>query len=520
MADKTLFFMSLPKPEKLVETSAGELAGMISAGELTSREIVEAHIRRIEAVNPTINAVVVPLFEKALEQAAAADAALARGERLGPLHGVPVTVKESYDLVGTPTTLGLPSLAIHRPERNAPLVQRLIDAGAIILGKTNLPQMAMANECDNPLYGRTNNPHDVERAPGGSSGGEGAIIGAFGSPLGLGSDIGGSVRLPANACGISSLKPTSTRLTMLGHAEVFPGMEAIICQPGPLARSVADLELVMEIFSKPGPDQTDPTIPPVPWKSSKDIEIKNLRVAVFEDNGFFRPNPGIRRAVREAADTLRAAGVTVETWTPPDVAEAFGLFVGILYAEGWDSPKRIVGNNPRWPVLNQFFQLGLVPNWLLPFFGPLLDAFGQKTAARTTRVARRLSAAGYWAITDRRTRYRDRFMAALDAGRYDAILCPVDGLPALRHGASFYLTEAVSYTTLFNLLGLPAGVVPMTKIRAGEETERPKTSDLADKEAIRVETGSAGMPVGVQVAGRYWREDVVLALMKALENNR
>lgn len=509
--------MPLPKPEKLVEFSAVELATMIAAGEMSSQDVVEAHIRRIEAVNPQINAVVVPLFDQAREQAAAADAARAEGKHWGPLHGVPVTVKESWDLVGTPTTLGLPSRAIHRPEKNAPLVQRLLDAGAVILGKTNLPQMAMANECENPLYGRTVNPFNPDRSPGGSSGGEGAIIGAFGSPLGLGSDIGGSVRLPANACGISSLKPTSTRLTMLGHAEVFPGMEAIICQPGPLARSVADLELAMEIFCAPGPDQTDPTVPPVPWKSSKAIDVKGLRVAMFDDNGVFTPNPGIRRGVREAAEKLRAAGVTVEHWSPPDVAEAFAVYVGILYAEGWDSPKRIVGKDQRWAVLNQFFQLRLIPDFLMPILVPLLEFFGQKSAGRVARASRRLDAAGYWAITDRRTLYRDRFLNALDAGKYDAILCPVDGLPPLRHGASFYLTEAISYTILFNLLGMPAGVVPMTRIAAGEESDRKPSPDMSVKEAIRVEEGSAGMPAGVQIAARYWREDLVLALMKVLE---
>lgn len=509
--------MSLPKPEKLVESSAVALAGMIASGDISSLEVVDAHIRRIGEVNPKINAVVVPLFEEARKRAAAADAARAEGKSWGPLHGVPVTVKESWDLVGTPTTLGLPSRAIHRPEHNAPLVQRLLDAGAVILGKTNLPQMAMANECENPLYGRTVNPFDADRSPGGSSGGEGAIIGAYGSPLGLGSDIGGSVRLPANACGISSLKPTSTRLTMLGHAEVFPGMEAIICQPGPLARSVADLELAMEIFCAPGPDQTDSTVPPVPWKSSKTVDVRGSRVAMFDDNGVFTPNPGIRRAVREAAEKLRAAGATVERWDPPDVAEAFAVYVGILYAEGWDSPKRIVGKDKRWAVLNQFFQLGMIPDFLMPILIPLLELFGQKSAARTARASRRLDSAGYWAMTDRRTRYRDRFLNALDAGKYDAILCPVDGLPPLKHGASFYLTEAISYTILFNLLGMPAGVMPMTRIAAGEESDRKPASDLAVKEAIRVEEGSVGMPAGVQIAARHWREDIVLALMKVLE---
>jgi fatty acid amide hydrolase len=221
----------------LTELGAAELARLIASGAVSSREVVAARIARIAAVNPKLNAVVAPRFEEALAEAAAADAAQARGESRGPLHGVPVTLKECFDLAGTPSTFGLPQRATHRATADDPYVVRLRRAGAIVLGKTNVPQLLLYIESDNPVYGRTSNPWNLDRTPGGSSGGEGAIIAAGGSPLGLGSDLGGSIRFPAHFCGIHGLKPTSGRLNFLNKV-LLPGMEGVRDQAGPLARRV------------------------------------------------------------------------------------------------------------------------------------------------------------------------------------------------------------------------------------------------------------------------------------------
>ncbi len=203
---------------------------------------------------------VVSLFDRALDEADAADAARSRGEPLGPLHGVPVTIKEQFLVADTPTTVGLPSRASHRAAGDGPLVRRLRQAGAIVLGKTNVSQMLIYHESDNPVYGRTNNPWDPERTPGGSSGGEAAIVAAGGSPLGLGGDFGGSIRVPAHFSGVHGLRPTAGRLTVLDTpGGIFPaGQEAIIPQPGPMARTVEDLALAMQVLAAPGPGATDP----------------------------------------------------------------------------------------------------------------------------------------------------------------------------------------------------------------------------------------------------------------------
>jgi fatty acid amide hydrolase len=495
------------------------MAGQIAAGALSSSEVVEAHIRRIEVVNPSINAVVVPLFERARKEAAAADAARERGEALGPFHGVPITIKESFDVKGTLTTMGLSARVNQLAASDGPTVARLRAAGAIVLGKTNVPQMVIYNEADNPVYGRTNNPWNMERAPGGSSGGCAAIIAANGSPLSLGSDIGGSVRLPANACGIHSFKPTSGRLTMFGHAAIFAGLEAIRAQPGPLARSVADLSLAFKVLAASGQEAFDPSIAPVALREVKRDLPASLRVAMFTDNGFFQAAPALRRAVREAADALRARGLTVDEWQPPDVGESWRIYLGLVFGDGMSGVRRALkGSRLDWRLRGIawsgappkiFYQLGAWP-WAL---------LGQKRIARDMRSLGSVSTKAYWRLVDERTRYRAAFIAALDAGRYDAIICPADGLPALRHGSSFFLTNAMSYTTLFNLLGMPAGVVAATRVRAGEESDREPGLDLVERMARKVETGSAGLPVGVQVAARHWREDIALSIMFALEEH-
>lgn len=298
--------------------SATEIARQIKAGTISTREVVEAHIQRIEEVNPRLNAVIFPLFAEARKEAQAADEAQRRGEKLGPLHGVPITIKEALLVKGTPTTFGLLNQRTHQAEDDGPLVSRLRRAGAIILGKTNVSQLTIYIESDNPLYGPTNNPWNLDRSPGGSSGGEAAIIAAGGSALGLGADFGGSIREPAHFCGIQGLKPTSGRLTMQDtRYDLFAvGQEGVLAQCGPMARSVADLALAMNVLAAPGLEALDAAIAPVPWRDPAEVEVKGLRVAFYTDDGYFPAAPALRRAVQEAAEALRTRGAQVEEWTP------------------------------------------------------------------------------------------------------------------------------------------------------------------------------------------------------------
>src|SRR5215468_1151077 len=338
--------LSSQEDTTLTSLSASELARRIAAGHLSSQEVVEAHIRRIEVVNPRLNAVVVPLFEQARAKASRADRLREQGTLLGPLHGVPITLKEQFMVLGTPSTVGLMSHKSEVMEQEGPLVNRLRQAGAIVLGKTNVSQLllSLSGSCENPVYGRTNNPWDLTRSPGGSSGGEAAIIAAGGSPLGLGGDNGGSIRIPAHFCGLYSLLPTARRLTNLDtvpYAEVA-GQETTVAQPCPIARSAKDLSLAMKILAAPGLNAVDPSVPPVPWPDSAAVSISGLRIAMYTDNGVFAVAPAVRRAVQEAAQILRAAGAIVESWNPPDVAEAVRLYTGLIGADGFATSKRLL----------------------------------------------------------------------------------------------------------------------------------------------------------------------------------
>jgi len=484
--------------------SAAGLAQAIATRKLSAVEAVDAHIARIEQVNPELNAVVVSLFDDARIRARQADQ-IPAGER-GPLHGVPVTVKECFDVAGTPSTAGLTARAGHRAHTDAPLVAGLRQAGAIILGKTNVSQLLMYVESDNPVYGRTNNPLDLERSPGGSSGGEGAIVAAGGSALGLGTDIGGSVRVPAHCCGIHSLKPTPGRLPVTGTVDHILGSAASNAIPdsgGLLARSVADLELTLGVLS--------------PAASPKPI-LKNIRVGFYDYDGYFPASPAIRRAVREAATTLHEHGCQVTEFAPPNVGEALEVFYGLFGSDGGAAWRAQLAGGAVDPRIKDLLMLAGLPNAARPLMAAMLRLQGQRTLARTLAVNGRAGAAGVAALLGRRDSYRQRFAAAMHAAAVDVLICPPCSVPAFRHGSTRQLGPAsVNYTCLYNLLAYPAGVVSTTTVRADETATRPRTRETMFETARTIDAGSAGLRVGVQVAAEPGREDRVLAVMRALD---
>jgi len=302
--------------------SATELASAIAQGTVTAREAVEAHIARIERVNGALNAVVVKRYDDARTEANAIDRRRAAGETLPPLAGVPITVKECLDLAGTSSTFGIPGRVAAKATADNSYVARLRAAGAIVIAKTNVSQLLIFTETDNPVFGRTNNPWNVERSSGGSSGGEGAIIASGGSALGLGTDIGGSVRIPAVFCGISSLRPTAGRCPDPGRGSVPAGQRAVVSQIGPLARSVDDLALALSLIN--GGHGLDHEAV-VPLGDVSAVDIKRLRVGVMADDGVMTPSPAIQRALKEATDMLKAAGAEIVQAALPSSFEAMGL---------------------------------------------------------------------------------------------------------------------------------------------------------------------------------------------------
>ncbi len=266
--------------------SAVSMAEQVRQKKLSPIELVEAHLARIERLNPKLNAFVQVDAEGARSQARAADDAVLRGGKVGPLHGVPVSIKSSIEVKGLRCEAGTKLRAGFVAKQDAPLVSRLRNAGAIILGNTNTPELLMAWETDNLLYGRTNNPWDLSRTPGGSSGGEAAAIASGCSAGGVGSDGGGSIRVPAHFSGICGLKPTPGCIPATGHFPTSVGPFALLGVVGPMARTVADLKVLFEVMQ--GPDDGDPSAAPVPVSSLSNGELKKLRIGYFEDDGVLR----------------------------------------------------------------------------------------------------------------------------------------------------------------------------------------------------------------------------------------
>lgn len=492
----------------LTNLSATELAQGIAAGQWSARDVVAAHIARIDEVNPRLNAVVCARFEQALVEARQADERQAQGTPLGPLHGLPITIKDFFDLAGFPTTAGVAARAGHRAASDAQVVSQLRQAGAIVLGKTNVAQLGMMMECDNPLFGRANNPWNLKRSPGGSTGGEAAIIAAGGSPLGLGSDGGGSIRQPCHASGICGFKPTARRLSLAGHwhSASFPDDWV---QPGPMARTVDDLRLAWRVLAG---NSLSPTAAPA---------SPARRVGVYVDDGLFRPSPAVRRAVHDAATVLHSQGVELVEFTLPATAEAWQIYLSQLYADGGAGLRQQLAGSPADWRIRQIVQFGRIPSSLRWLSAAALERVGQRQLARLFRGAprRRSGEHALAQLHARQQAYREMVLAALDAANLDAVLGPPSALVAPRHG-NVYVNLASLYTAVFNLLGFPAGVVPVTQVRDGEESDRPPGRDVVERAAARTERGSAGLPVGVQVAARPGHDDLVLWLMGIIEQGQ
>ena len=450
--------------DDLIYSSATVLAQMIRDWKVSSVEVIEAHIERIEAVNPKLNAVVQLGTEAALNRAREADEALARGESWGPLHGVPLTTKDAVEISGAVSASGTKGRASYVAALDATVITRLQGAGGIMLASTNVPELCLAGESDNLVYGRTSNPYDLSRTPGGSSGGEAAIIAAGGSPLGLGSDVGGSIRLPAHFCGIAGIKPTTGRVPTTGHWPPLDGLLRPMFQIGPMARSVEDLALALPIIS--GVDWRDPYTVPFALADASEIDVRTLKVAFFTDSGGAPVGADTKATVTSAVQVLQDAGASVEEARPTGIEEAHDLFLAVLRADAGAGVRRLLGEagtSETHPLLQRWQQLEGETPLSGPEFAELLeslDAFRSKTLA---------------------------FME-----RYDAVLCPTWATPAAPHGTVFDEWPGVSFTHQFNLNGWPAAVV-----RAGTSYE--------------------GLPIGVQVAARPWREDVALVIAQRIE---
>ena len=453
--------------------SARDLAAQIRRKEVSPVEVARVHLDRIERLNPKLNAFVSWRRELVLAQARAAERAVQQGEELGPLHGVPLSIKSSIDVAGHRCEAGSRLRAGYVSASDAPLVARLRAAGAVILGVTNTPELLMAWETDNLLYGRTNNPWDLSRTAGGSSGGEAAAIAAGLSAGGVGSDGGGSIREPAHFCGICGLKPTPGRIPSAGHFPKSGGPFALIGVVGPMARTVEDLRLLFEVMA--GADDGDPCSAPVAVQKINEQETTGITIGFFTDDGRTPVTRETSTAVKHAAALLALNGYRVDEVHPEGLEEARQLWWKFFGTAG----GMILG-----PMLRGHEKE----------LSPILREFFLWTTAEPAHSGDSLLTA--WLGRDE---LREKIL--LQMRRHPVLICPTAAIPAFRHGEREWLVEgkavkyldAWSYCEWFNLLGFPAVVVPM-----GRSAE--------------------GLPIGVQIVGRPWEEELVLAVAGELEN--
>jgi amidase len=459
---------------EIIWMSATRLAQLIREKKISAKEAVEAYIARIEAVNAKVNAVVMKCFERARQEAAAADDALAKGQLKGPLHGVPFTIKDSLDTAGVISTGGTVGREFYVPSADATVVARVRAAGGILLGKTNTPEFTLAGggipgvgTTANIIYGITKNPFDLTRSTAGSSGGAGAIVSSGGSAFDIGSDYGGSIRMPSHNNGVCGLKPTFGRVPRTGHIVDYGGIFDSWQEIGPLARRVEDLNLIASIIA--GPDSKDAAMMPMPWNEPAHVDVKQLRVAYYSVNGVAELTPETIEVVKKVAGFFAESGCPVKE----------------------DYPKEIV------------MELEEVRAKLAPCSGPgvlrLAAKWGTKALSPTltSRAGVELpDTAELTELLERQDATRSRLLGWMKG--YDIVLNPVMPKPAqpINAGTADAATRGragASYVGVHNTSGYPVAVVP-----AGVSPE--------------------GLPIGVQIIGQPWAEDKVLAAAAYVES--
>ncbi len=461
----------------ITSRSAGDLAQLIRTRAISPVEVANAFLLRIEKLNPKLNAVVT-LAADVLEKAKAAEAAVMRGDVLGALHGLPVTIKDTIETGGLRTTSGSPMRADFVPEHDAPAVARLKAAGAIILGKTNTAEMAMDYTADNPVFGRANNPYNPLLTTGGSSGGEAVAIAVQMSPCGLGTDLAGSIRIPAHFCGIAGLKPTVGRVVGGGQFPPASGPYSLGSAIGPMARSVSDLQLLFNVLA--GSESS--TLPAADGlarltenrRSALFTSMSGRRVAWYTEDEISPVTPETRRAVETAASALAGAGLAVEHTRPPGIERGHDLWLKLFSRASVVQLRDVYQGHEE--------QAGEFVRWRLATAddGPVstLDEY-----------------ISFWLERDRLRAELVKWMETTPL-----LLAPVGATPAFPHDAHKVTVEeqslstfrAFSYSQTFNVFDLPVAVIP-----AGQS--------------------AAGLPIGVQIIGRPFEEGTVLAAAGIIE---
>ena len=516
---------STPTSTTGIQTSsrtAVEVAAAVQRGTFSAVAVLISYARRAFRAHRAFNCVTESMLQTAVVRAREIDALSPARRRAMSLCGVPVSLKDTVDRAGYDTTNGLVGHTEQPAQQDALIVSLLIEAGAVPFVKSNVPQTLMSFECVNPLYGRTVNPYHTAYTCGGSSGGEAALLACSGSALGIGTDIGGSIRTPAHYCGVYGLKPTSRRFSALGFRKSAPGQENIVGCAGPMGRSVDDLAAVARLWLQTAAvEAADPMATPVlPFREEVYANRRPMRIGFYTSDAFMGASPACARAVDEACAALRRAGHEVVAWEPIGADALVRLFFSIVSADRGESLFKQVLNEQVEPMMRSMKTQVSLPSWLRSAVAALLRACGSPKAAGLLGATGERRVHELYSLVAERNALKLAFLRSWRAAKLDALVCPAGLLPAIPHDSFSQVSFAAASVMLYNILDMPAGVVPVTCVRASTDhfptTTGAGSSDLLEKRlrAAYNADAQAGLPVGVQVVALPFEEEQCLRAMR------
>ncbi|TFK25631.1 amidase [Coprinopsis marcescibilis] len=527
--EKLLQEVANASPEEhtsILRARASEIVDKIQAREWSASMVLEAYIIRTTYAHRQTNCLTEVMFESARETARGLDAEFATTGRLkGPLHGVPVSIKEHFNVAGFDTTDGYTAWANQPEKNNADVVDAILAAGGVPFVKTNVPQGVLAFESNNPLWGRTTNPYNPAYSSGGSSGGDSVLLAMDGCPISIGTDAGGSSRIPASYCGIYSLKPGSGRISNVGIKDEMPGCDAIEAISCPMGRSVDDIDVMCRaLFGIPGKDNK---VAPLAYRDT--ALPSKLRIGYYLTDNCIKPSPACQRAVLETVKALRDQGHECIEIDLPDISAALSVYIGAVSSDGFETMLKPIGHDPR----DDTSRLALL-GASLPSFIRNIAVWGVKKFARdnfyanTFHADRKKSVIEYWRIISLKAELQRIFQEQVwDKYGIDTLIGPVQAVPQLPNGGCVKFSALAISTVIYNVADLPAGCIPVTRVDPSVDQITEDWVKSGGHGSSLLEHGiyhasdkiydperSKGMPIDVQIIGKKWEEEKLLAVMK------
>lgn len=500
--------------------SCREICELIRKREVSSFEIIEALYKQYNKHQDKINAFAINLFEEAFTTAKQYDELAAKNTFVGPLHGLPISIKENIDIKGITTTLGIKDSRLSQAKEDAEIVKILKSLGVIIICKSNVPEGLIPMDCNNSMYGQTYNPWNKDFVTGGSSSGEAALIASGQSFVGIGTDLGGSIRFPAAFCGITGFKPTRNALPRKGVYSVIRGQNVIVGDLGPMSRKVDDLIFLMDnVYTHKSFENTNRKLLN-PQQKIHECDISKMKIGYYTYDGFIKAAPALENVVDESVEILRKLGAEVVEIPCNNQKEIIKRYLSISTADGQKTfLERFKFQKKPIPQMKNMFRLAKLSNTSISILTSILKIGKENRLSEVITQVKKKTVYEFWKLTDEIEYYKQEEMDFFRDNKLDAIICPASALTSVFRGLEGEMSIIFSYFGRYNVLGFPAGVVPMRKVKSNELNY----SDINDRLFRRMAKStlkSEGMPVAVQVVASSNNDYKALCIMKLLEEKR